>query len=51
VDRGAEIATMTRIQNGTPAGLEAIFAEFGERLEIVFHDLRDRKNPRTYDYK
>ncbi len=49
VGRGASIATMARIQDGTPAGLAAIEAEFGDRVEIQVHDIRDRTNPRSYD--
>ncbi|BAV66701.1 KfrB domain-containing protein [Sphingobium cloacae] len=51
VGRGASIATMARIQDGTPAGLEAIHAEFGDRVEIEIHDIRDRTNPRSYDIR
>lgn len=48
VGRGASIATMAKIHDGTPNGIESLHAAFGNRINIQVTDNRDRNNPRTY---
>lgn len=50
VGRGAAFATMVRIHEETPKGLEAIKQRFGERVAIEILDLRERENRRSLDY-
>ena len=40
--RGASIESMARIQGGTPDGLAAILDRFGDRVDLVVYDARDR---------
>lgn len=42
--RGASIDTMARIQGGTPDGLAAIQDRFGDQVDLVVFDARDREN-------
>ncbi|ODU68768.1 MAG: hypothetical protein ABT11_15085 [Novosphingobium sp. SCN 66-18] len=50
VGRGAMFATMARIHEETPKGLQAIKERFGDRVAIEILDLRDRANRRSLDY-
>lgn len=43
--RGAGVGVMTRIQEGTPDGLNGLLERFGDRIAIEVHDVRDRLNP------
>lgn len=43
--RGAGAGVMTRIQEGTPKGLEALLDRFGDKVTVEVHDVRDRNNP------
>lgn len=46
--RGAGIGVMTRIQEGTPDGLNALFERFGDKVSIEVHDVRDRDRPEMH---